>query len=298
MQIYKINPHVTAFYFWGDLDPANACLPVAVQNNWMSGTCQALGVACYSVHCGRAALIYDTLCNQEQAAQVRAYLEKELGCKKIYVALSHWHLDHVGGNIVFDDCPIISTRKTRTYLIANKAAIEEGSLWGEPPIKPLGLPNLTVDADASIFLDHLEVCLLPFHIHSDDGLALFIPQYGLLLPGDMLEDSATFVISPENIPTHLQELARMRRLDIQRILPNHGRSRIIEQGGYPPEFIDCISDYLQTIRSALEKDPQAVIAPLQEILRPWFDKGVISYWAPYEGVHQNNIEQIRKSIGG
>ncbi|MBQ4133300.1 MAG: MBL fold metallo-hydrolase [Desulfovibrionaceae bacterium] len=296
MQIYKLNRHLTAFYFWGDLEPANAALPVGVGSNWMFGTCQALGVACYVAHCGNDALLYDTLCTPEQALSVRNYLEAELNIKKIYVVLSHWHLDHVGGNAAFADCPIIATHKTREYLSLHKEGIEAGTLWGEPPINPLVLPHITLTAANSIFLNELEVQLLPFHIHSDDGLTLFIPQYGFLFPGDMLEDSATFIVSPEHIPQHLEELDWMRRLDIKKIYPNHGRSFIIEQGGYQPEFIDAVSHYLKSVCAILKKEPDATVPPLQEILADYFEQGIIHYWQPYENVHRNNVEQIRSAM--
>ena len=292
MQLYRINPNLIAFYFGGDSASDNPNLNVTVEENWEAG-CEALGVASYVVHNGNCALVYDTLCSPKQAALIREYLEKELGAEKITVVLSHWHLDHVGGNQLYADYNIISTRKTRDYLLQYQPDIEAGTLWGKPGVNPLHLPDIALAADASIFLNGLEVRLLTFHIHTDDGLCAFIPQYRALLPGDMLEDSASFITNPEDIPVHVKELRRMRELDIKKILPNHGRSFVIEQGGYGPELIDCVFHYLEYLYSTLQQNPAASIPPLQETLAPYFRQGLIHYWPPYETVHRNNVEKVR-----
>ena len=44
-------------------------------------------------------------------AAIRATVEK-LGARRIRVALSHGHLDHIAGNAVFGDCEIIAHRLT------------------------------------------------------------------------------------------------------------------------------------------------------------------------------------------
>ena len=296
MNIYEVNQNITTFYFGGDTDPDNPNLDVTVEDNWVIGACESLGVASYAIHNGDAALIYDTLCSPEQAGQIREHLSKKLGIRKFTVALSHWHLDHVGGNELYRDCTIIGTRKTREYMLGHKAEIENGTLWGPPPIKPLREPDLTFDSDISLFLNGLEIILRNFNIHTDDGLCAYIPKYKALLPGDMLEDSASFVTNPEDIPAHVQNFNLLRKLDIEKILPNHGRSFVIKAGGYPKELIDCVAYYLDTLCETLRADPEADIPELRSFLKPYFDKGLIHYWHPYEAVHQNNTERVRASF--
>lgn len=298
MQIYQINSNLTAFYFKGDTEPENPVLknPPAGEN-W-EVTCDRLGVAGYAIHSGQSAVVYDTLCSPEQAGKIKSYLEKTLGIVKFTVVLSHWHLDHVGGNELYKDCNIVACRQTRQELAQRRSAIEAGSLWGAPPIKPLRLPDVVFDECMSIYLDDLEIKLCNFNIHSEDSVAAYIPCYKILLAGDMLEDSAPYITNPEAITTHLKNYELLRGMDIERILPNHGRSAVIKSGGYSKELIDSAIYYLGKLRELLRQDNNRAIEDLRVFAAPYLDKGVLHYWEPYEAVHQVNIEVLRSFLKG
>lgn len=298
MQIYNINPNLTAFYFGGDTASDNPNLLAQVDDNWEIGACDSLGVSSYVIHNGAEAIVYDTLCSPRQADEIKSYLEKTLSVSKFTVVLSHWHLDHVGGNELYHQSNIVACRKTREYLALHKAAIEAGTLWGEPAINPLRLPDIVFDHNLSIYLGDLEVVLYNYHIHSDDSVCAYIPKYKILLPGDMLEDTAPFVTNPEAIPVHLENYDLLRAMDIDRIVPNHGRSQIIKNGGYPKELIESASYYLSALYARLSKDQGATVPELREFMGEYLDKGLIHYWKPYETVHKNNIERVRDFLKG
>lgn len=298
MLIYKINPNITAFYFGGDTCPDNPNLNVTVEDNWVIGACEALGVACYAIHNDDSAIIYDTLCSPEQAEEIRSYLTKEIDVKKISVVLSHWHLDHVGGNELYKNCNIIGTRKTREQMLLHKKDIENGTLWGEPCIKPLREPDIVFDDNISIFLGELEIQLYNINIHTEDSLCAYIPKYKILLPGDMLEDTAPFITNPEAIPEHIKNCDCLRNMDIEKILPNHGRSFIIRKGGYTKELIDCVVYYLENIYFMLQNNHDMQMPNLQTFMATYLDKDIVHYWPPYDTVHLNNIERVRSFFKG
>ena len=298
MQIYTMNPNLTAFYFGGDTAPNNPNLLAQVEDNWAIGACDSLGVSSYVIHNGAEAIVYDTLCSPLQAAEIKSYLEKALSISKFTVALSHWHLDHVGGNELYRESNIVACRKTREYLARYKAEIEAGTLWGEPAINPLRLPDIVFDNTLSIYLGDLEVVLYNYNIHSDDSVCAYIPKYKILLPGDMLEDTAPFVTNPEAIPVHLENYNLLRAMDIEKIAPNHGRSKVIKAGGYPKEFIESVSYYLSTLHARLSKDPDAAMPELHEFMADYLAKGLIYYWEPYEAVHKTNIKRVRDFLKG
>ncbi len=293
MEAYRINPNLTAFYFGGDIDPGNATRSEEARARWDTKTWLDLGMVVYAAHSGRSALVYDTLCSPEQAAEVKNYLELELGIKKFTVVLSHWHLGHVGGNELYREFNIISCRKTRAALLSRKEAIESGTWQGKPGINPLRLPDIVFEHSLSIYLDDLEVALYNFNIHSEDSVCAYIPEYKILLPGDMLEDSAPFISNPEGIPAHLKNFELLRQLDIERILPNHGRSSIIKNGGYSKEFIDSVAGYLKELHDLLGADADCAVPDLRTFAARYLDKGIISYWPPYEDTHKDNIEKLR-----
>ncbi|WP_245499551.1 MBL fold metallo-hydrolase, partial [Mesorhizobium sp. M1A.F.Ca.ET.072.01.1.1] len=105
----------------------------------------------------------------------------------IRVVLSHWHDDHIAGNEVFHDCEIIANRLTASALERGRAEIEGRN----PPIRPLVLPNRIFDNNLHLTVGAIPVELRQVEIHSHDGTVLLMPDAGLLLAGDTLEDSIT-----------------------------------------------------------------------------------------------------------
>ncbi len=292
MRVIKINEHITAFYFHGDSSSETLKTARGAEEDWANGGCNALGVCCYTIHSGHNALVYDTLADISQASQVRAHLEKQ-GINKFTVAISHWHLDHVGGNAVFSDSNIISTLKTRNYLQQYKQDIEAGKLWGPPAINPLVLPTLTFDRVMNFYLENVEIQMLNLDIHSDDSSYLYIPKYKILLSGDMLEDSCPFIVNPADIPTHLKNLAILREMEISRIYPNHGSYSTIMNKGYDKALIDSASNYLSRIHKLVNEDINCKEPGLEEFMACYFDNGTLRYWPPYESVHQGNFRRCK-----
>lgn len=294
MHIYTLNSNLLAFYFGGDAEDVTSELPLQEKNTWAYNCCETLGRAVYVLHKRNAAIIYDTMCSPKQAEVIKSFLETKLGITKFTVVTSHWHLGHVGGNELYKASNIIACRKTRETLLRHKSAIEAGTLWGKPAINPLHLPDIVFDQTLSIFLDDLEVVLYNFNIHSEDSVCLYLPGYKLLLAGDMLEDTIPFIAAPQDIPVHLDNYERLRALDIDKILPSHGRSATIRNGGYPKEFIDSITYYLSELYAQLEKDPDSPVAELSTFMSVYLNKRLIGLWPPYEEAHLNNISKLRE----
>jgi glyoxylase-like metal-dependent hydrolase (beta-lactamase superfamily II) len=86
----------------------------------------------YAINSGKEAIVYDIFTSVAHAEFVRLYLEK-LGARKFTAVLSHWHLDHIAGSAVFDDCDIIATSLTHDTLKRHTADIEAGTVWGRRP---------------------------------------------------------------------------------------------------------------------------------------------------------------------
>ena len=304
MRTFSLNPNVTAFYFGGDCEPEKAILADPNDYNWTFGCCESLGLIVHAIHNRDSAIVYDTMCTVAQAREVRDYLEKHLNIRKITVVLSHWHLGHVGGNALYRDCNIVASRKAREELLRHKAGIESGEFWGNPAINPLQVPDIVFEDALSIFLGDLEVQLYNCNIHSEDSVFIYLPQYKMLLPGDMLEDTAPFIAEPADIPAHLENYTRLRAFEIDKIAPCHGRSSFFQQGGYSRELIDAVTYYLSTLYEQLGADPEAEVADLRLFMADYLERGIIAYWAPYDLVHSNNINKMRnffrgnKNVGG
>src|SRR5471032_1997628 len=215
MRVFQLNDHLLCFY---DGRPPEPTTP-PTNRNWADFGAQNVGVATYVIHRGDRALVYDTYPSTQQARWVRDYLVK-IGIRRFTVVNSHWHLDHVGGNAIYADVDRISTALTMQRLIAKKSTIEAGTEWGPPAISPLVIPNIGITADTAYMIDDIEVDLRPVNIHSEDGLVLYLPRDRVLLAGDTLEDTVTFIVEPDQIGVQYKNLQRMKEWKIDRIFPN------------------------------------------------------------------------------
>jgi cyclase len=196
------------------------------------------------------------------------------------VVLSHWHLDHVAGTEAFADCEVIACERTSEHLTRDREAIERGTLEGPPAIDPLILPTTTFAGRRELQLGDTRLELIQTHIHSDDATLIWLPERRLLLCGDTLEDTVTFVDEPEYFDTHLANLDRLRELEPDRILPNHGDPDIIAGGGYGPGFITATERYIRALPTDM---------PLRDVIADSLEAGWVTYFEPYESVHAHNV---------
>lgn len=257
--------------------------------NWVDNGALSLGIASYALVAGDEALVYDAQTTVEHARFIRSHLER-LGVRRLTLVLSHWHLDHVAGNEAFADCEIIANRKTAAHLARHKAAIEAGTHHGPPAIDPLVMPNRLFDDRLVLRLGGREIHLIEADIHSDDATVLWLPDKRLLLAGDTLEDTVTYVAEPEHFGRHLADLTRLAALEPKSILPNHGDPGIIAAGGYGPSLIAATRAYVERLRAS-RHDAALRALSLADFVAPELAAGWITYFAPYKEVHRANVEK-------
>ena len=291
MRTLRPAEHVYAFYDGRDGSRFSA------QPNWIDAGALSLGIASYAVVDRDQALVYDTHVSVDRAWRIRQTLEAE-GVRRFTVLLSHWHLDHVAGSAAFADCEILAGVRTREHLTRQRAAIEAGTTHeGPPPIDPLVMPTRALDGITRLTVGTLELELLPFEIHSDDATVVWMPNQGLLLAADTLEDTVTYVDEPEQLAVHLTELDRLAALGARWILPSHGDPDLIAMGGYEGDgLIRATQDYVRALLR-MRNEPALRDVPLRELLAEPFAAGSIVYHAGYEAVHEANVRAVLSRAG-
>jgi cyclase len=259
--------------------------------NWVDEGAISLGIASYAVLDGEDALVYDTHVSVEHGRAIREALEAE-GARRFTVLLSHWHLDHVAGTEAFADCEVLAGERTAELLAANREEIEAGALEGPPAIAPLVLPTASF-AEPRLEIEvgsrHLE--LIRADIHSDDAVVVWDPEARLLLAGDTVEDTVTYVDEPDHFPNHLRDLDRLLELGPERVLPAHGDPDVIGAGGYGPELLGATQEYIRLLQR-LPAEPTLGELPLRELMAPALEAGSIKYFEPYEDVHRENVATV------
>ena len=282
MRVLRPTDGVVAFY-----DGRVEGYRFAAAPNWVDDGALALGIASYAIVDGDEALIYDTHVSVEHARFVREALEAA-GVTRFVVVLSHKHLDHIAGTAVFADGEVIATALTAEALAANASAIEAGTLAGPPGIDPLVLPTRTFDEHMTLDVGRLRLELIHVDIHSDDAAVIWLPSKRLLLAGDTLEDTVTYFAEPDGLDRHLAGLDELAALDPARILPNHGDPDVIAAGGYPKGLIRATQDYIRVLERCRD-EPALRDVPLTELVADSVRAGWITYYAPYEAVHRENV---------
>lgn len=285
LRVLQPHPNVLAFY-----DGRVPGYRFAAGSNWVDDGALSLGIASYAIVDGSEALVYDTHVSVQHAKAIREVLAAR-GVRRVTVALSHWHLDHIAGNEVFSGCEIIACKRTEERLAEHRSAIEAGAYEGPPPISPLVMPTRTFEGSLPIVIGGLTIELLQFGIHSDDGVVLWCARDRLLLAGDTLEDTVTYVAEPENLTRHLPELDRLAGLSPERILPNHGSPDRIAVGGYGPDLIPATARYVGNLL-AMKTDRARRNRPLRDLVAHDVINGTLEYYDGYEAVHVNNVARV------
>ncbi len=258
--------------------------------NWVDDGAISLGIASYVFINNFNALVYDTHVSVEHANFIRADLERR-GVKHITVLLSHWHLDHVAGTETFADCEIISNAKTSAHLKLRQAIIEDGRYHGPPAIMPLILPNRIFEGEMHFQLGQMSLKFIEANIHSDDATLVWRDEDRLLLAGDTMEDTVTYVVEPQNFDIHLRELDRILALGPEFIFPNHGSPDIINAGGYTKGLIKAQSQYIRMLKRCRNEENLCKV-PLKELISGPLEMGWVNYFAPYEEVHVQNVARV------
>jgi cyclase len=282
LRVLEAGPNVLAFYD-GRIDGIRLH---SSEPNWLDDGAFSLGFASYAILDQGEALVYDTGISIEHAQAARDELDRR-GVTSIRVVLSHHHKDHVAGTAVFADCEIISSVKGARALSENQKAFAKSS----PPIDPLVMPTTVFDGVMELSVGNTSIELRPLDVHSFDGLTIYFPKTHLLLAGDTLEDTVTYVAEPHRLEIHCLEIERLATWGVETILPNHGAPDRIAGGGYYPSFIGATRDYVEKLlRCRNEASLQAL--KLVDFVAHDIESGALTYFEPYEQVHAENVRSV------
>lgn len=286
-----LAPHPGIFAYYDGRVPSYR---FASRENWVDNGALSLGVASFALVEGDQALVYDTGTTLAHGHAIRSHLEG-LGVRHLRVILSHWHKDHVAGTEAFGSVEIIANTRTAAHLANRRDEIESGKSW--PPILPLVLPSTTFQGRMTLTLGARTVELIEANIHSDDATVVWLPDTGVLLAGDTMEDTLTYVSEPDQLTTHLTDLARLAALNPRHILPCHGDPEVIAAGGYGPGFIQATLRYVGFLAS-LPSHPEGRTTPLEAIIGEDLAAGNLTWFEPYARIHARNLTEVLGADAG
>lgn len=173
-----------------------------------------------------------------RAAALAAQERQKDGAKggALYLFNTHLHSDHVFGNQVFADCPIIAHEGVRDFMVAHG----EGALarWRQNPdtaalvsdvvITP---PTLTFQDRMTVFIGDIEVQLLYIAgAHSPSDSVAWLPQSRTLFTGDLLFNAQVPVWNHGvagtppggSVASWIEALEKLEALGVEHAIPGHG----------------------------------------------------------------------------
>jgi len=209
---------------------------------------------------GEETLIFDAFMTPEAAEDLRKTAKELTGRDAKYLVNSHYHNDHIGGNQVFDDAVIISTKKTREliakyqpeeiefaksddavqrlagYASADLSAMSEHEktqnvMWKgyyecyvtAADILRIELPTLLVEKELTIAGTKQTAQLLAYgEGHTEADLFLYLPEKKILFLGDLLFIENQPWMREANLEGWLARLDSINIIDSQKIVPGHG----------------------------------------------------------------------------
>ena len=184
------------------------------------------------VETGGATILCDPSWTAEEIAAIR---ERATGTgKPLHVLITHSDFDHTCGIGFFPDAVVTAGEETAAAIAAGQAAeglASAGAEWGLS--WPLELRvDRAVEPGSWFACDGSEVLAIEARGHVGDGLAYFLREPGVLLPGDYLSPMTyPFVLSSlaDAIATSNRLLEVIAEHRPRWVIPGHGRPLGLEE---------------------------------------------------------------------
>ena len=232
LRTLRLTEHLIGFY-----DGRVPGQTFAEGPNWVDDGALELGVCSYALVDGDEALVYDTHISVPHAAAVRAAVEG-LGAtpdhRRAQPLAPRPHRRHRGLRRLRDRrqrahgrAPGRAPRGDRGRHAragrrrSRRSCCRRGRSRGAPGSRSAAWPSTSSSSTST----------------AATPPSCTFPATGLLLAGDTLEDTVTYVSEPEGLATHLDELERMRGLGATASTRTTASPEVIAGGGYAETLI-------------------------------------------------------------
>jgi cyclase len=178
---------------------------------------------------GGSVLVVDSEIGVVEAVPLRAAAQERQKDGALPLFNTHPHSNHVYGNQLFADGPIIAHEGVRNVLVAHGEQALAG--WHQNPHTAalvsdvvITLPTLTFQDQMTLFIGAMEVQLLYLaRAHSPSDSVAWLPQSRTLFTGDLLFNAIVPVMAPGgSVANWIQALEKLEALDVQHAIPGHG----------------------------------------------------------------------------
>jgi cyclase len=133
--------------------------------------------------------IIDTFENPEAANQLLAEIRKRTNLPVKFVINTHYHIDHVAGNRIFQDAGavVLAQRNVRTWIHTENLKFFGKDIKPEEKTKVAehGSPDIVYDIGTTLFLGSRRIDVRVYPGHTGGDSVVFIPDAGVVFCGDL-----------------------------------------------------------------------------------------------------------------
>jgi cyclase len=133
--------------------------------------------------------VIDTFENPEAAKQMLAEIRKLTKLPVKYVVNTHYHIDHVAGNRVFQEAGavVFAQRNVRSWIHTENLKFFGKEIKAEDKamVEELGAPDAVYDSGLTLFLGSLRIAVHVFPGHTGGDSVVFIPDAAVVFGGDL-----------------------------------------------------------------------------------------------------------------
>ncbi len=266
------------------------------------------------VDLGGETLIFDTMYTPQAARDLRIAAERLTGRRASYVVNSHYHVDHVLGNMVFDDATIISTagtldlipdgnEETLDYIrSADEPAFQEraeaAAAVRDPVLRQSMEEDLATDRELAAsaaemwtrapdrtFERSLTLHGATRHVelitwgggHTPSDAVLYLPEERLLFAGDLIFHRMHAFMQYGDPVEWLRILGEMEKLSIDTLVPGHGD--VTDHGAIAAQraYLETLLALGREVYESGKSEDEAAKTPIPEPYRDW---GFASAFSP------------------
>lgn len=245
---------------------------------------------CYIIKTKKRIFIVDTYMGPDSIKDVKAAADELGQGRHLFVINTHSHFDHIWGNCLFENNPIISHTLCRKRIV-EKAAIELDSYrisnpeWIKGDIKIIA-PDIVFSEKLIFEDDDCTVILEHFPGHSPDSIIIWLEPYHICIAGDSLEDP--FPLTHEysklsGADMFLRHLKKLHERKPNAVYPSHGRR-------YDYELLTDNIAYVANLLSSLgnEEEEATMIGKVTN--------NICSISNLYMQYHSKNLSALREHI--
>lgn len=220
-----------------------------------SGTRSNSGI----IDLGNQTIVFDTTFNPLATLTLRQIAETLTGRPVTYLLNSHRHADHVIGNALFGEVPIVATASTRDLIaeltapMVNKLRTQQAAILAEvtqeiaattearfikeyqqyqadleavfPQLDTLELvlPTLTFAGQMTFHGSQRNAHFISYGAnHTPDDAILYLPDDGIVFTGDMVTIHFHPVLGQGDPDHWIENMTRLESLHLKAVIPGHG----------------------------------------------------------------------------